>query len=498
MLVFFALAVVVTVLLAVLSYFAFSLLGSIRGRGIVVVFLFACACAFAALVVVWSMLPRIDRFEPPGPELRDSDTPELLAEIRRIAAATSQAAPEHVYLVGDVNAFVTQRGGIMGFGSRRVMGIGLPLLEILSVGEMRAVIAHEFGHFHGGDTKLGPWIYKTRGSIGRTVVNLARAEEKAAEYTAIVAWVMKAVRAPFHWFGTSFMRITQAISRAQELGADALAARVVGSAALADGLKKTHAGALAFDAYFENEVVPILQSGHRPPITEGYRRFVSGEKTAAALADAVDEEMREGEGDPFDSHPPLRERVAAVEALAMPPRLADDRRAIVLVPDVAALEARLAAEIFVEGASMTAIGWDESAARVFVPGWHERMEQERAVLAGWTPATIGRGPDTLRALCSRSTEADLSEVSDEMILAWATSLFGVALSTALVEHGWVPHNVPGAPIALERDGTRCEPFLEVGAFLKGETDEATWAARVHELGIAGADFGVAPAPRAPV
>ena len=63
---------------------------------------------------------------------------------------------------------VAERGGVMGAGSRRVMGVGLPLLDLLTVPQFRAVLAHEFGHFVGGDTRLGPWIYKTRAAIGRT------------------------------------------------------------------------------------------------------------------------------------------------------------------------------------------------------------------------------------------------------------------------------------------------------------------------------------------
>lgn len=50
----------------------------------------------------------------------------------------------------------------MGVGSKRVMGLGLPLLNALTVSELRAVLAHEFGHFVGGDTSLGKWIHKTR------------------------------------------------------------------------------------------------------------------------------------------------------------------------------------------------------------------------------------------------------------------------------------------------------------------------------------------------
>ena len=82
--------------------------------------------------------------------------------------------PEEIYLVSDFNAWVANRGGVMGFGSRRVMGVGLPLLQILTVSQFRAVLAHEFGHYYGGDTKLGPWVYKTRGTIGRTIGNLSQ------------------------------------------------------------------------------------------------------------------------------------------------------------------------------------------------------------------------------------------------------------------------------------------------------------------------------------
>jgi len=44
----------------------------------------------------------------------------------------------------------------MGFGSRRVMGLGLPLLQILTVAQFRAVLPHEFGHYYGADTRQDP------------------------------------------------------------------------------------------------------------------------------------------------------------------------------------------------------------------------------------------------------------------------------------------------------------------------------------------------------
>jgi heat shock protein HtpX len=49
--------------------------------------------------------------------------------IEETAVATNQDPPKHVCLVPDLNAWVAQRGGIMGFGAERTMGVGLPLLR---------------------------------------------------------------------------------------------------------------------------------------------------------------------------------------------------------------------------------------------------------------------------------------------------------------------------------------------------------------------------------
>src|SRR5437773_4393541 len=118
-------------------------------------FKLALICLLGALAIIWSVLPRFDKFESPGPQLTRGQHPRLFEELDGVAQSVEQTMPAEVYLVPDVNAWVTQRGGIMGFGSRRVMGLGLPLMRVLTRSQFRAVLAHEFGHYHGG----------TRGSV---------------------------------------------------------------------------------------------------------------------------------------------------------------------------------------------------------------------------------------------------------------------------------------------------------------------------------------------
>src|SRR5262245_37967839 len=254
----------------------------------------------AACAMLWSILPRFDKFPPPGPKLTRDEHPKLFEEIEAVARATKQAMPAEVYLVGDVNAWVTQRGGIMGFGSRRVMGLGLPLMRILTCSQFSAVLAHEFGHYHGGDTKIGPWIYKTRAAIGRTLNSLGNR-----------GWL----QAPFRWYGTMFLRVTHAVSRRQEFIADALAARTVGARPLKDGLCRVHKVAPAFDYYWRSECAPVFNAGFLPPLADGFDEFISAGHIADSMHRRLEAQLADGKADPYDTHPPLRERIAAIACL---------------------------------------------------------------------------------------------------------------------------------------------------------------------------------------
>src|SRR5215469_16831569 len=79
-------------------------------------------------IMLWSLMPRRDKFEAPGPLLEPASHPRLFAEIENIAQSLQEPLPCEVYLIGAPNAWVADRGGLMGFGKRRVMAVGLPLL----------------------------------------------------------------------------------------------------------------------------------------------------------------------------------------------------------------------------------------------------------------------------------------------------------------------------------------------------------------------------------
>jgi Zn-dependent protease with chaperone function len=209
-----------------------------------------------AATMLWSLIPRRQEFTAPGLLLERSRHPSLFAEIENIAAALNEPVPHDVYLIGDANAFVADRGGVMGFGTHRIMGLGLPLLSTMTVSQFRAVLAHEFAHYYGGDTSLGPWVYRTKASIVRIFENIGSVGKLAR--VAYLAAMYMAVTMLLKWYFVSFLRISNYVSRKQEYRADELACIVAGRQNLIDGLQSLHRAAAIWPAYSSTNSSEIL------------------------------------------------------------------------------------------------------------------------------------------------------------------------------------------------------------------------------------------------
>lgn len=471
---FYGLAIGVAALLVWLPYAELTYVHRIHPK-------LALGCLAGAAIILWSIMPRRDRFEAPGPRLLPARHPKLFAMIQGVASATKQAPPDEVYLVGDINAWVGQRGGIAGAGGHRVMGLGLPLLQTLTVSELRAVLAHEFGHYHGGDTKLGRFVHQTRAAIGRTLGNLGAHGS--------------VLQAPFLWYGRLFLRVSHAVSRRQELAADQLAAQVAGARPLAEGLKKIHAMGPAFGYYWSNEVIPVLRAGFVPPLGAGFERFVSGEIGRKALTAARERSTGET-GDVFDTHPPLRDRLQALDGLppgATPP---DDHLAIVLLTDPQKLEPELIVALAPPDAKRLApIAWGEVGERVYQPRWQEEATGAAAHVGALSVAALAERASPLAETLGRKLLADGEVAPGELRLFRGTFALGAALAAALSEAGWTTETPPGEPVRLEGARGSLDPFATVQALVKGEIGPEDWAEQCARLGIAEiVMLGAAPSP----
>jgi Zn-dependent protease with chaperone function len=414
--------------------------------------------------------PRRHRFAPPGVRVTHETQPDLVSLIDDEAAAAGERPPDEVYVTFEVNAAVTEAGR-----GRRVMIVGLPLLHLVSERGLRSVIAHELGHYAGGDVRLGPWIWRTRSAIARTVERLTSGDESFSQ---------KIVRQPFIWYGHAFLRITNAISRRQEFAADERAARRAGRDVHVATLRQIHAYGPAFDSYWTNEVAPILSVGRRPPVGAGFVAFTRAPAIERAATAHLERELTEGRTDPYDSHPSLAERIAAVEAL--PAGDTDESpAAATLLRDGAALERAQAVHVFgAEAGELQPVDWDAVGAEVYLERAQRLVAAHGDLLGDATAGDLGDLVDHLGPIAGtlqvREPKLEVEHARD-----FAGALIADGLLVALHEGGWAVEAPPAEPVLCRRGDDRVAPHVVVDQLRDGRLSGAEWRAGALALGIGG-------------
>ncbi len=415
-------------------------------------------CVVAAGAILWSLVPRGPSFQPPGPRLTEEEHPRLFAAIRDVARRMEAEMPAEVYLIPDVNAFVAQVGGFLGFGGRRVMGIGLGLLAVDNLSQFRATVAHEFGHFKGGETKLSGLIYATRAAMSRTLENLGQSGRNLLQI-------------PFEWMLRMYMRLTQAISRQQELVADEWSLRIAGKQAHITGLRQEGMHGVGFSLFLDHEVYPLGRLGVVPDnLFEGYRRYI-GSSGWERMQPKVKSLLAERKTDPFDSHPGLEERIAFAEKVEVPEQPMDETPSYTLLSDVEKLEKRYTDEMRPQ--ELKLIPWSETGAR-WSALWNETANRVQARVPDFSlaqvsvlltdaaaresfaeavnPRLVGyRAPDRARRV---------RETVGHSVSAYVASILG--------RHGGLSWTTsPGESLKLERDGVQVDPTSLVEELLEG-------------------------------
>jgi Zn-dependent protease with chaperone function len=439
-----------------------------------------------AVTMLWSLVPRRDKFTPPGPRLTAAGQPRLFAEIERIASALGEAMPEAVYLVADVNAWVARRGGILGFGGRRVMGLGLPLLDVLTVSEFRAVLAHEFGHYYGGDTRLGPWVYAARVTMVRTLVGIGSDSGPMAAVgrvaAARVVHLLVVMALGTYW--KVFMRATQLVSRRQECRADELACAVAGSSALIGGLRRIEGLSAALPLFWRSSVTPALQAGCRIPLAEGFAQFTALPKVAAAISDHVEKKLNTARTLAYDSHPPLRDRLAAAASFRGQAQPESSARAVTLFDGIDRLEVQLLETVAPKSkaASLKLVAWDRIAPDVYVPLWRAFVAGHRRVLAEFKVEDLPRVAQDPRDVIAQMRDPKGTLLTRQQRAEVARSLLWTAFTVMLLDHGWELRPGPGEN-CLQLGEHILNPDKLARDVQSGKLTERDWVAHAEALRI---------------
>ncbi|CAM5569187.1 M48 family metallopeptidase [Streptomyces avidinii] len=262
--------------------------------------------------------------EGPRIVLTPQQQPELWALTVKLADELGTDPPATIRLADTVNAYAGERGRLLGLiGGPRTLDLGLPLLLGLTADELRGVVCHELGHYAGRHTRLAAVSHRGSVALERTVRYLQFLESDRTTVKPPVRLLLKLTKA----YNGIYLRRTLAVRRAQELEADAVAARITGAATFAGALRTVHVLAPFWDGFTadrarpEGSSAPAAGKGGGPlpgvMLPEGvFRDF------AHRLADPVGLPFTDGRGeaparnvvpeDGLGSHPPLEIRLAAL------------------------------------------------------------------------------------------------------------------------------------------------------------------------------------------
>jgi Zn-dependent protease with chaperone function len=249
----------------------------------------------------WRAL-RVRRADPAGIPVSRAEAPRLWAVLDAAAEAAGVRPTDAVIVVADATATLRERTRLLGFaGGRRDLYLGFPLLQAWDHARLTAVLAHELAHGSPRLSRLAPLARRGRAAIGRVVPRIPR-NNPAGPILRAYAALYERVDAPF--------------SRAQELNADRAAAEFAGTPAAAAALLDLPALEALQQIFHAEYVGPGWLAGHVPDdMFGGFLRVLAaraddlGRLRARAAAPAG----------PWDPHPPLAERLAALAEPATRP-----------------------------------------------------------------------------------------------------------------------------------------------------------------------------------
>ncbi|MFC4145007.1 M48 family metallopeptidase [Micromonospora mangrovi] len=417
---------------------ALDIFGGVAVRGLLF------GSAFALLFTLVYVLGRVLLVRPPlppGVRLTPERAPELWRIVRDLATQVDTRAPDEIRLVGEADVTVTDDARLFGLiPGRRTVTVGLPLLLAYTVDQLRAVLAHESGHFsrrHGATVRLA--------HHGRMLV------VETARHTTVAV-----LRGFLTGYARLHVAVEQAVSRQLEYDADRYAVAAAGRSAMVDALRELRVVATGWAEYREHRITPAYDGGHLPEdLFGGFARYLAAYREEVRLRSV---EVAPAEPAWWESHPPIGERIAALRFVRDVPVVADPRPATALLPDLDATGRELQRVLF-DHAGIQLLPWEELApllADRTARDLAHPLYQAAARLTGRADADLGLLLDLFAAdRYAELAEALAPDAEDEDALSALTVAFERAVEVAAVDSAAARWQDSGAatPELLTTDGT---------------------------------------------
>lgn len=303
-------------------------------------------------------------------EISRSEYPVLFNLIEDIAKEAKTKSPKRVYLSSDVNAAVFYDSSFwsMFFPIRKNLQIGLGLVSTVTEQELKAILAHEFGHFSQRTMSVGSYVHNVNQVIFNMLYDndsfdgMIQAWANIIGYFSIFVIIAVKIIHGIQWilqkmYGFVNIRY-MALSREMEFHADEVAANIAGSKPLEDSLLRLDLSQRAYNwtfNFYENKAeyniisknifkdqliaLKILAKENKIPLENGYPKISLQERGKYNMSKINIE-------DQWASHPTTEERVVALQKLNIVKSENKTNPAITLFSGGESIEEKITNQIF--------------------------------------------------------------------------------------------------------------------------------------------------------
>lgn len=262
----------------------------------------------SCILAIISTLFKNKHFEP-AILINPSDHPELHHLIYELSNQMNTKMPDSIILHIKSNFFVAN-GKIKvfnGVAKGRILSISLPLLNVLSINELRAVLAHEFAHFTGRDLFYSRIVIPVYKGAATYLDYISSVFNYNGSHLGIISVPMIVPNMLMKYYLTIFHKYNMSISRDREYRADYIATLICGNEIVKEALCKIVSHGEVYDRLIDEHMSEKIVHGFEFENYFHYYREYIGDYTKY-IEESLVEALKENEEE-YHSHPSLLKRI---------------------------------------------------------------------------------------------------------------------------------------------------------------------------------------------
>lgn len=259
--------------------------------------------------------------EPLGIEAKRNENSKLWKLVDEVSFFLQTRAVDKIILTPEPGIGVYLKGSnisaVRGQG-QRTLEIGLPSIDGLTVGQFKAILAHEYGHFSNRDTQWAAFTFAMGQGLTQALAstpgpsreegNDKDKEERGGLFSLIVSlnpawWIL-------FFYMKLYFSVTGGFQRAKEVRADLNAIELTGGKDFADGLRKITINDYVFTEFIQKHLVWDMLRKNQ--VITNFSKIIRHAESNLSKEETKNIEsaaLASGETSTWDTHPETKTRL---------------------------------------------------------------------------------------------------------------------------------------------------------------------------------------------